>query len=494
MKIFGFNLEKQSTKEETKKLPSFAPPLQEGEALSDFGGGYFYNGFNIEQDFQTENELIRKYRTMALVQEVEEAIEDIMNDMVVSDSKVECVLTNIKEIGENTKKAIRDEFDKILSLLFWEASGYDTCRRWYIEGRIFFHKIIDETNPKKGILEIRPLDSLNIKRYREIKREIDQKTGNEIVTLENEHYIYSPYGLSASTGLRISKDSIAYANCGIFNENRTMALSYLHRAIRPLNQLKMMEDGAVIYRITRAPERRAFYIDVGNLPNKKAESYLNNTMSRFKNRIKYNSKTGEITDNTKEMSVTEDYWFARREGGRGTEVVTLQGGANLGEITDIEYFLNRFLDSLKTPKSRRDSASTFNLGKQSEITRDELKFNKFIKRLRKKFSVIFLDLLRTQLILKNIVDEREWNAIREKIEFQWPEDAFIAETKQTEINRDRLSFAKDAQDFVGKYYSHDYIRREILKQSDEDIETEDELIDKEKDMYATPDDEAQGEI
>lgn len=489
MKIFGFEIT-SSKKDEIKNLPSFAPPLQEGEFYSDFGGGHFYNGFNIDQSFQNENELIKKYRAMSLISEVEEAIEDILNDMVVPEEDIELDLSDAEEIGEKTKKIIQEEFSNILSMLSWGEKGYDICKRYYVEGRIYFHKIIDEKNPKKGILEIRPLDSLNIKRHREILRELDKSTGKEVVKVGKEYYIYSPYGDSIMTnGMIISKDSISYTNCGLFNENRTMALSYLHRAIKPLNQLKMMEDGAVIYRITRAPERRAFYIDVGNLPNKKAESYLNNTMSRFKNRIKYNSKTGEITDGPKEMSVTEDYWFARREGGRGTEVVTLQGGANLGEITDIEYFLNRFLDSLKIPKSRRDSSAMFNLGKSSEITRDELKFHKFVKRLRRKFSAIFYDLLYTQLVLKKVIDVSEWEIIKEKIKFVWPEDSYFSELKEAEIMRERINLAKDLQEFAGKYISHETIRRTALQQSDEEIEKQDEEIEKEKDKYTEPEGE-----
>lgn len=493
MKLFGYEIT-SSKKDSQKELYSFAPPQSDGEYLFDIGGGSFYNPYSSDKDFQNENKLIMHYRKMSLVPEVEDAIDSIVDEAIVLDEEISLDLSEVESIGENTKKVIHEEFDNILNLLNWSYKGDEIFRRYYVEGRIYFHKIIDMDKPKKGIQEIRPLDSLNIKKNVEIIREHDKETGQEIVKRGKEFYTYSPYNNAAGyyqAGMVITKDSITYANCGIFDERRTMALSPLHKAIKPLNMLTQAEDHALIYRMTRSTEKRAFYIDVGNLPNKKAEGYLKNTMARFKNRIRYNSKTGEVSDQNNEMAITEDFWFARREGGKGTEVTTLQGGANINDINDIEYLYNKFLDSLKIPKSRRDPSAAFTLGRSSEITRDELKFSKFIRRIRKRFSEIFFDLLYTQLVLKQIITEDEWFEIKDQIKLIFPEDSHFAELKEAELTRERISLVREMQEFAGKYYSHEYIRRFALQQTDEDVEEMDKQIEDEKDKYAEeePEDE-----
>jgi hypothetical protein len=478
MRIFGFNL--SNTKEPTND--SFAPPQAEGEIQIDTRGlgygGYYNNIVSVDDNISNENELIKKYRLMALVSEVEEAIEDVIDEAIVSeDNEVHINLDKVEGISDNVKKIILEEHTGVLKLLNWNSKGYDIFKKFYIDGRLYFHKILDTKNPKNGLVEVRPIDALTIKKIVEIDKQMDPGTGVEISKIGREYYSFTPNGLS---NVMISKDSVTYINSGIFNEDRSIALSFLHRIIKPLNQLKMMEDSAVIYRLTRSPERRVFYLDVGNLPKQAAEKYVKDTMARFKNKIGYNTKTGEVNDSSKTMAITEDFWLARKEGGRGTEITTIPGGATLGQIEDIQYFLTKFLDSLKIPKSRRDETAKFALGRSSEITRDEIKFGKFIKRLRKKFSEVFLDILHTQLITKKIITEDEWNKIKNDIIFVFPEDSHFTELKEIEVFQERCNLADRLNAYVGKYYSNDYIRRNIFKQTNDDIKMEDKKIASEK--------------
>ena len=368
---------------------------------------------------------------------------------------------------------VRDEFDEVLRLLNFDEKGHDIFRRWYVDGRIYFHKVIDPKSPRKGLTEIRYIDPRKIKKVREVAKKRDNKgKGVEIIETTAEWFVYNEKGISSANsnaGLKIAADSITYVTSGVIDQTKNMVMGHLHKAIKPTNQLRMIEDAVVIYRIVRAPERRIFYVDVGNLPKVKAEAYLRDVMARYRNKLVYDASTGEIRDDRKHMSMLEDFWLPRREGAKGTEVSTLSGGQNLGEISDVEYFQKKLYQSLNVPMSRLDSDNGFNMGRAAEITRDELKFTKFVARLRKRFTGVFNDILKTQLVLKGIITIEDWSRIKEHIQYTFLKDGYFAELKNAEILRERLSLAQEVSPYVGKYYSVEYVRKHILQQTDEDI-------------------------
>jgi len=417
------------------------------------------------------------------------AIEDIVNEAIVANENKEAVRVNVENLpyGKDVRRKIEDEFKEVLRLLQFNTKGHDIFRRWYIDGRIFYQKVIDRNSTTRGITELKYLDPRKIKRIREVrKKRPEGVTGPNMLTVVDEfveYYLFNEKGVvnSTSGGIKIAPDTIAFCPSGLIDQNKNMVLSYMQKAVKPVNQLRMIEDAAVIYRIARAPERRIFKIDVGNLPKVKAEQYLRDVMARYRNKLVYDASTGEVRDDRNYMSMLEDFWLPSREGGRGTSIETLPGGQNLGEITDIEYFRSKLYRSLNVPVSRLESNSGFNMGRASEITRDELKFTKFVQRLRKKFTELFNDILRTQLILKGIINEEDWQGVRDSITYDFLQDGHFAELKNTEIMRERLQLANEMRDYIGKFYSVEYVRKNILKQNEREMEDIDNQIKKEID-------------
>ena len=483
--IFGFEIKRKNDQKEESKKTSFVPPTTEdGEGYIVNAGGYFGSYVDMEgTSARTERDLILKYRDIAQQPECDSAIEDIVNESIISDEDsypVSIILDDLDQ-PDKIKDMIREEFDYIVELLNFNWYGHDMFRRWYIDGRLYFHKIIDEKNPKRGLLELRSVDATKMRKVREVKNQRDPKTGVTLVKNVNEYYVYQSDALAKSNqGLKIAKDSICYVTSGVLDPSRKKVLSYLHKALKPVNQLRMMEDSLVIYRLSRAPERRIFYIDVGNLPKGKAEEYLRNVMSKYRNKMVYDANTGEMKDDRKHMSMLEDFWLPRREGGRGTEITTLPGGENLGQIDDIIYFQKKLYKSLNVPVNRLEQEAQFSLGRSSEITRDELKFQKFISRLRKKFSALFIDLLKTQLILKGILTEEEWNEIKQSINIDYLEDNHFTELKNAELLRERISILRDMDEYVGRYYSVEWVRKNVLQQDENEIKNIDKQIKAEK--------------
>jgi len=497
-KLFGFSIE--DSQEESKSVVSPVPPSSEDGNDHYITSGFFGSYVDLEGTYKNEVELIRRYREMALHPEVDSAIEDIVNEAIVSDlndSPVEIELSNLNA-SDGIKKVIRDEFKNIKDLLDFDKKSHEIYRNWYIDGRLYYHKVIDLKKPEEGIKELRYIDAAKMKYVRHAKkntkdlgvtaRKTDLNSVDQAFPEIEEYFVYTPklnYPVgnpSASQdqkGVKFSKDSISYCTSGLVDRNKGSTLSYLHKAIKALNQLRMIEDSLVIYRLSRAPERRIFYIDVGNLPKVKAEQYLRDVMSRYRNKLVYNAATGEIRDDKKFMSMMEDFWLPRREGGRGTEITTLPGGQNLGELTDVEYFKKKLYKSLNVPISRIEGDGGFNLGRSSEILRDELKFSKFVGRLRKRFSQMFLDMLRTQLLLKNVVTPEDWERMSEHIQFDFLYDNHFAELKEAELMENRINLATIAEPYIGKYFSQDYVRRKIIRQTDADILEEDAKIEQE---------------
>ena len=497
-KLFGFSIE--DSQEESKSVVSPVPPSSEDGNDHYITSGFFGSYVDLEGTYKNEVELIRRYREMALHPEVDSAIEDIVNEAIVSDlndSPVEIELSNLNA-SDGIKKVIRDEFKNIKDLLDFDKKSHEIYRNWYIDGRLYYHKVIDLKKPEEGIKELRYIDAAKMKYVRHAKkntkdlgvtaRKTDLNSVDQAFPEIEEYFVYTPklnYPVgnpSASQdqkGVKFSKDSISYCTSGLVDRNKGSTLSYLHKAIKALNQLRMIEDSLVIYRLSRAPERRIFYIDVGNLPKVKAEQYLRDVMSRYRNKLVYNAETGEIRDDKKFMSMMEDFWLPRREGGRGTEITTLPGGQNLGELTDVEYFKKKLYKSLNVPISRIEGDGGFNLGRSSEILRDELKFSKFVGRLRKRFSQMFLDMLRTQLLLKNVVTPEDWERMSEHIQFDFLYDNHFAELKESELLENRINLATIAEPYIGKYFSQDYVRRKIIRQTDADILEEDAKIEQE---------------
>ena len=485
--LFGFEIKRKQA-----EPVSFSPPQNDDGAVIVAEGGVYGTYVDLDGSIRTESELVNKYREMAQHPEVEAAVDDVVNEVITQEPElkpVELILDNLKQ-SDRIKKLLVDEFEGVLKLLEFNDLSYDVFRRWYVDGRLYYHAILDEQDPKKGILELRYIDPRKIRKVREQKR---KKVATTVTTYQtaSEYYIYNDKGFAKTAGnssiptnsvggLKIAKDSIIHCTSGLMNVNGDLVQSYLHKAIKPLNQLRSMEDSLVIYRISRAPERRIFYIDVGNLPKMKAEQYLRDQMTRFKNKLVYDASTGETRDDRKFMTMLEDFWLPRREGGKGTEITTLPGGQNLGQMDDVIYFQRRLYKSLNVPITRLDPEAQYNLGRATEITRDEVKFAKFINRLRNKFSQLFLKILERQLILKGIITPEDWEEFKEVISFKFAQDNYYAELKETEILRDRITMLRDIDDFAGKYYSHEWIRRHVLRQSDEDMEDIDEQIEDEK--------------
>lgn len=479
--LFGFEIKRKGQEKEEAKKVSFVPSTDDNDGgyVVDAGGHY---GSFVDMEggrAKNERELILKYRDIAQQAECDAAIEDIVSEAIVSDedsAPVDIIMDDLDQ-PDRVKNMIREEFEHIVQLLNLNWYGHDIFRRWYIDGRLFYHKIIDEKNPKAGIIDLRPIDATQIRKVKELIKDKDPKTGAEIVTGQEEYYIYEKQGIggngmTSGTGLKIAPDAITYITSGLLDPTRTQVLSYLHKAVKAVNQLRMMEDSLVIYRLSRAPERRIFYIDVGNLPKGKAEEYLRNIMARYRNKMVYDANTGDLKDDKKHMSMLEDFWLPRREGGRGTEISTLPGGENLGQIDDIIYFQKKLYKSLNVPISRLDAEqqAMVSLGRTQETTRDELKFQKFIDRLRKKFSALFIDLLKTQLILKGIVTEEEWASISQDISIDFLKDSHFAEMKNAELLRERIATLREIDEYVGRYYSVEWVRKNILMQTDDDIQ------------------------
>ncbi len=505
-KLFGFSIEDNTTLSPTAVSP--VPTNNEDGVDHYLSSGFFGSYVDIEGVYRTEFDLIKRYREMALHPECDSAIEDIINEAVVSDSNdtpVQIELSNLNA-SDGIKKKIRTEFKYILDLLDFDKKSHEIYRNWYVDGRLFYHKVIDLKNPHEGIQELRYIDAMKMRFVRQNKKK-GNDVGSAINNYKNddpmeyefpeieEYFIYSPKqsypagnnNPSGSKGIKIAKDAVTYCTSGLVDRNKGTNLSYLHKAIKSLNQLRMIEDSLVIYRLSRAPERRIFYIDVGNLPKQKAEQYLRDVMNRYRNKLVYDANTGEIRDDKKYMAMLEDFWLPRREGGRGTEITTLPGGQNLGEITDIEYFKKKLYRSLNVPPSRMDGEGGFNLGRSSEILRDELKFTKFVARLRKRFSAMFSDMLKTQLILKNIVTPEDWALMNEHIQYDFLYDNHFSELKESELLNERLTLLQTAEPYVGRYFSQDYVRRQILRQTDVEIIEQDEIIAKEIEDGIIPD-------
>ena len=477
--LFGFSFKKN---QEKSRAPSPIQPSSDDGATSYIAGGYYGQYLDLDGNFKTEYDMVKKYRTMAMHPEVDSAIEDIIHEAIVADqndSPVQINLDNL-EVSDAVKNIIRDEFDYIKNLFGFDSKAHEMFRRWYIDGRLYYHKVIDLDNPADGIKELRYVDPHKIKKVRQITK---PKTADEFMKYDfgkgEEYFLYNPKGLnntSANSGIRIAKDAITYCTSGIMDTNRNIVLSYLHKGIKVLNQLRMIEDSLVIYRISRAPERRIFYIDVGNLPKQKAEQYLREVMSRYRNKLVYNADTGEIRDDRKFMSMLEDFWLPRREGGRGTEISTLPGGQNLGELEDIKYFQKKLYRSLNVPESRLESDNSFNIGRSAEITRDEVKFQKFVTRLRKKFSDLFNDLLKTQCVLKGVCTLEEWDEIKEHVQYNFIADNYFSEMKEKEVMNERLAMLQQMDPYAGKYFSVEYLRRNILRQTDNEMKELDEQM------------------
>ena len=485
--LFGFSITRLKKQSDPKQSFTVAPADDGTQTIA--AGGYFGQYLDMEGTAKTEADLIRRYREIALHPECDLAVEDIVNEAIVANENKEAVRVNVENLpyGKDVRRKIEDEFKEVLRLMQFNTKGHDIFRRWYVDGRIFYQKIIDRNSTTKGITELKYLDPRKIKRIREVrKKRPEGVTGPNMLSVVDEfveYYLFNEKGVinSTSGGIKIAPDTIAYCPSGLVDQTKNMVLSYMHKAIKPVNQLRMIEDATVIYRIARAPERRIFKIDVGNLPKQKAEQYLRDVMARYRNKLVYDASTGEIRDDRNYMSMLEDFWLPSREGGRGTDISTLPGGQNLGEIADIEYFRSKLYRSLNVPVSRLESNSGFNLGRASEITRDELKFTKFVQRLRKKFTELFNDILRTQLILKGIINEEDWQSVRDSITYDFLQDGHFAELKNTELMRERLQLANEMRDYIGKFYSVDYVRKNILKQNAREIEEIDNQIKKEID-------------
>ena len=506
-KLFGFSIE--DTEPLSPSAVSPVPPNNEDGSDHYMSSGFFGSYVDIEGVFRTEFDLIKRYREMALHPEADSAIEDIVNEAIVSDSNdspVEIELSNLNA-SDGIKTKIRKEFKYILDLLDFDKKAHEIYRNWYIDGRIYYHKIIDLKNPREGIQELRYIDAMKMRYIRQQKKKPgDQGRAVAQIKSDNpmdydfpeieEYFIYNPKSVyptgnpmqtGAGQGIKIARDAVTYCTSGLVDRNKGTTLSYLHKAIKSINQLRMIEDSLVIYRLSRAPERRIFYIDVGNLPKQKAEQYLRDVMMRYRNKLVYDANTGEIRDDKKYMAMLEDFWLPRREGGRGTEISTLPGGQNLGEITDIEYFKKKLYRSLNVPPSRMDGEGGFNLGRSSEILRDELKFTKFVSRLRKRFSNMFNDMLKTQLLLKNVITPEDWETMSEHIQYDFLYDNHFSELKDAELMNERLTLVATAEPYIGKYYSQDYIRRKILRQTDVEILEQDALIKNEIKKGIIPD-------
>ena len=494
IKLFGFEINRAKSEKEDERNKTFALPQNDDGAVTIQSGAYYGTYVDLDGVVRNEIELITRYREMSMQPEIEGAIDDIINEAIVYEDKGNGVEINTDELkeSEQIKKKIRDEFEHILKLLNFGNMGHDIFRRWYIDGRLFYHLVIDEKSPQKGIQELKYVDPRRIRKIREIQKMRDSSTGMEIIKQMNEYYLYNERGVigaHSNLGTKIAIDSIVNVNSGLMDSKRAMVLSYLHKAIKPLNQLRMVEDATVIYRLSRAPERRVFYVDVGNMPTIKAEQYLRDIMVKYRNKLVYDSSTGEIKDDRKHLSMLEDFWLPRREGGKGTEITTLPGGQNLGELEDVKYFEKKLYKALGVPTSRLEQGQGFSLGRSTEVSRDELKFNKFVERLRNKFSTLFDDILRVQLVLKKVCSEEEWREFKENIYYDFLKDNNFAELKEAELLLNRMGVLQMVDPYVGRYYSKEWVRRNVLMMNDEDIEEIDEQIANEQAANAPVDDQ-----
>ena len=493
--LFGYSLER--AKKGQNNGPSFVRKESDDAATPVAGGGYFGTAIDLDGSYKDESDLIRRYREMSIHPECDRAVDDVVNEAIAGerdDSPVDVDLANL-EVSAGIRRKIRDEFHNVLRLLDFDKKAYDIFRRWYIDGKLYYHKVIDTKNPRRGITELRYIDPRKIRKVIEFEAKkdrqfVDPRTMESLTAPRSaEYYVYNQKGLRGleTTGIKIASDAIAFCHSGLKDMNKNVIMSHLHKAIKALNQLRMIEDSLVIYRLSRAPERRIFYIDVGNLPKQKAEQYLREVMSRYRNKLVYNADTGEIRDDRKFMSMLEDFWLPRREGGRGTEITTLPGGQNLGELEEVKYFQKKLYRALNVPESRLESDSTFNLGRAAEITRDEVKFQKFVTRLRKKFSELFHDLLKTQLVLKGIISIEEWDDMSEHIQYDFIADNYFSELKDQEILNERMNLVTTMDPFAGRYFSLDYIRRKVLRQSDAEIKEIDKQMEGEIESGKLPD-------
>jgi len=473
--LFGFSINRKKDK---GSGDAFTTPTPDDGTVDIAGGGFFSSVLDTDGREKTELDLIRRYREISQQPECDSAIEDICNEAISYDQFSQSVALQLDRLPypDKIKRLIRKEFDKILSLLEFDDKGHDIFRRWYVDGRIFYHKVIDKKNPKQGIVALRYIDPTKIKKVREVQKEPDPKTNVEMIKKIDEYYVYNEKGLYASgyggtnQGIKIASDAIAYCPSGVIDQNGGKVLSYLNKAIKPVNQLRMIEDSLVIYRISRAPERRIFYIDVGNLPKVKAEQYLKDVMNRYRNKLVYDASTGEIRDDRNHMSMLEDFWLPRREGGRGTEITTLPGGSNLGEIDDITYFQRKLYQSLNVPISRLEAENSFSLGRTTEITRDELKFTKFIQKLRKKYTKLFTDILKTQLLLKGIISMEDWDVMKEHIQYDFLKDGHFSELKAAELLNDRIQTLDSIQSYIGTFFSKEYVLKHVLRMNDSEVQ------------------------
>ena len=492
--LFGFTI-KRAGSDNAKSF--VAPSTDDGSLDVGQAAGFFGQYFGSEATPKNDFDLVKKYRQTSEHPECDQAIEDIVNEAIISDQGQPSVSISLDyvDFSDPIKKKIQVEFDHILKMLHWNDKSHEIFKRWYIDGRIYFHKMVDTEAPKQGVVELRYIDPRNIKKVREVEKG-RSKSGNgkqgglptEIVKSVKEFFLYNEDGIypgfpgqgTSGQGMQISPDSITYITSGQYEPTSNQVYSHLHKAIKPTNQLRMIEDAIVIYRISRAPERRIFYIDVGNLPKQKAEQYLKDIMNRYRNKLVYDSSSGEVKDDRQKMSMLEDFWLPRREGGRGTEITTLPGGQNLGELEDIKYFKDKLYRSLNIPISRLEAESGFNLGRSAEITRDEVKFTKFVGKLRKKFATLFHDILKTQLILKGIITTEDWEDIRELVSYNWIQDNHFSELKNLEILGEKIDITDRLADYIGSYYSHDWVRRNILGQSEKEMKELDTQIEAEK--------------
>jgi|TARA_B110000211_G_scaffold231137_2_gene292134 hypothetical protein len=494
MQLFGFQLTRADSADKEKgKAPSFAPPAIDDGSIEVAPGGAYGTHFDFEGAATNEGQLITRYRDMSITAECDAAVQDIVNEAIVisDDGDVLEINTDKIKVGKDIQKKIQEEFAQILSILDFNNEAHNIFRKWYVDGRIFYNVIVNLEKPKEGIKELRYVDPRRIKKVKEPIRLKDPKTGVIIHKGYNEYYIYHQKGIynqNTQQGVKIAKDSVCYTHSGVLDGKTNTVYSHLQKAVKTLNQLRVLEDSVVIYRLVRAPERRIFYIDVGNLPKLKAEQYVRDMMTKHKNKVVYDASSGEVKDSRRYMTMLEDFWLPRREGGRGTEITTLPGGQNLGEMEDVEYFRRKLYKSLNVPFTRLDvESSVFNIGRSQEITRDEIKFSKFIDRIRNQFSKLFDQLLETQLVLKGIIRPEEWDTIRQQIDYDFQNDNHFTELKEAEMIKERLGLLDQIDQYVGRYYSKDYVRRHVLKMSEEDLEYMDKQMDKEGDDTMSPD-------
>jgi hypothetical protein len=500
--LFGLKFGKTKQERDEQRLPSFVPPSPDDGAVVVETGGFYGQYVDLDGSTRSDYELITKYRDMSLHPECENAVEEIVNEIIDTSDKKNVVRINVDNVkmDEEIKSLISKEFETVLNLLDFNTRGYELFRRWYIDSRLYFHIIVNPDNMKRGIVELRYIDPLNLQKIREFKKD-NRNDGSRMMKEFEDYYIFHRFVFPGAQrnqvtspdvqGLRISPDAIAAVHSGLYDTRNRRIVGYMHKAIKALNQLRMMEDAVVIYRISRAPERRIFYVDVGNLPKQKAEQYLRDLMNKHRNKLVYDANTGEIRDDRRFMTMLEDYWMPRREGGKGTQIETLPGGQNLSEMEDVKYFQKKLYRSLNVPISRLESETGFNLGRSTEITRDEVKFAKFVNRLRTKFTELFLDLLGKQLVMREIITMDEWDKIKNDIHFDFKKDTYFSELKEAELRKEKVDELMNIGQFIGKYFSYKWVRKNVLKFTDEEIERLEKEIDDERKKGQIPQDQTE---